>query len=324
VAAPDFAAISATAGQVTQTAVLNVNPAPGAVSLAALTLSATSVSGGNTVTGTVTLNAAAPAGGAAVALSSADATVATVPASVTVPAGATTATFAVTAQTVAFPVSVRISGSFGGPLIKKKLFFSEVFKYDMKKISVRGLPWPYDITKRQGFNSFTTLEAILSDHQVMTLTVNAFPQRVRYADINALVPEPASNDLSQSGVAVYLADKYQFDSGAVLSAIAQYTRFDSTGHGQGYDDMLVTPEGWGGNFFNRWSRRGKEFQFVPTYQFSEKDFWGRHQIRAGVDVDHRAYTGTNSLSVAITQRSAARSVPVSSASPPIPRPFHTS
>jgi hypothetical protein len=114
VAAPDFAAISATAGQVTQTAVLNVNPAPGAVSLAALTLSATSVSGGNTVTGTVTLSAAAPAGGAAVALSSADATVATVPASVTVPAGATTATFAVTGQTVAFPVSVRISGSFGG------------------------------------------------------------------------------------------------------------------------------------------------------------------------------------------------------------------
>ena len=182
---------------------------------------------------------------------------------------------------------------FGGPIFKKKLFFSEVFKYDMKKISVRGLPWPDDITKRQGFNSFTTLEAILSDHQVVTLTVNAFPQRVRYADINALVPQPASNDLSQSGVAVYLADKYQFDSGAVLSAIAQYTRFDSTGHGQGLDDMLVTPEGWGGNFFNRWSRRGKEFQFVPTYQLSEKDFWGRHQIRVGVDVDHRAYTGTN-------------------------------
>lgn len=182
---------------------------------------------------------------------------------------------------------------FGGPLYRKKLFFSEVFKYDMKKISVRGLPWPNDITKRQGFNSFTTLEAILSDHQVMTLTVNAFPQRIRYADINALVPEPASNDLSQSGVAVYLADKYQFDSGAILSAIAQYTRFDSTGHGQGIADMLVTPEGWGGNFFNRWSRRGKEFQFVPTYQFSEKDFWGRHQIRVGVDVDHRAYTGTN-------------------------------
>lgn len=114
VAAPDFAAISATAGQVTQTAVLNVNPAPGAVSLASLTLSATSVSGGNTVTGTVTLNAAAPAGGAAVALSSPDVTVATVPASVTVAAGATSATFLVTAQTVAFPISVRITGTFGG------------------------------------------------------------------------------------------------------------------------------------------------------------------------------------------------------------------
>jgi len=38
--------------------------------------------------------------------------------------------------------------------------------------------------------------------------------------------------------------------------------------GQGSADMLVTPEGWGGNFFNQWSRRGKEFQLVSGYQFA--------------------------------------------------------
>ncbi|MGB6598182.1 MAG: carboxypeptidase-like regulatory domain-containing protein, partial [Candidatus Acidiferrum sp.] len=34
---------------------------------------------------------------------------------------------------------------FGGPLFGDKLFFSEVFQYDMKKTTVRGLPWPDDI-----------------------------------------------------------------------------------------------------------------------------------------------------------------------------------
>jgi hypothetical protein len=182
---------------------------------------------------------------------------------------------------------------FGGPLIEGKLFFSEVFQYDMKKTTVRGLPWPDDIYKKQGFNSFTTLELVLSPKQILTLTVNAFPLRQQHIDINALVPQPASNDLNQKGIAVHLSDRYQLDSGAIFSAVAQYTRFDSNAHGQGLDDMLITPQGWGGNFFNRWSRRGKQFQFLPSYQFAEKHWLGRHEIHVGVDVNYRSYFGVS-------------------------------
>jgi hypothetical protein len=182
---------------------------------------------------------------------------------------------------------------FGGPLLSRKLFFSEVFQYEMKKKTVRGLPWPDDISKKQGFNSFTTLEAILSPKHILTVTVNAFPLRQQHADIDALVPEPASNDLNQKGVAVGLSDKYQSDSGAIFGVVAQYTRFNSNAHGQGFADMLITPEGWGGNFFNQWSRRGKEFQLIPSYQFAEKYWLGRHEIHVGVDLDHRSYTGTS-------------------------------
>lgn len=184
---------------------------------------------------------------------------------------------------------------FGGPLISDKLFFSEVFQYDMKKTTVRGLPWPDDITKRQGFNTFSTVELILSPKQILTLTVNAFPSRVQNAGINALVPEPASNDLNQKGAATGLTDRYQFDSGAIFSAIAQYTRFDSNAHGQGLDDMTISPEGWGGNFFNQWTRRGKQFQFLPTYEFAEKHWLGKHEIHVGVDYNWRSFFGlTNS------------------------------
>ena len=181
----------------------------------------------------------------------------------------------------------------GGPLIAGKLFFSEVFQYDMKKTTVRGLPWPDDIYKKQGFNSFTTLELILTPKQIVTLTVNAFPLRQQHIDINALVPDPASNDLNQKGLALHLSDKYQQDSGAIFSAVAQYTRFDSNAHGQGLDDMLITPQGWGGNFFNRWSRRGKQFQLLPSYQFAEKHWLGRHEIHVGVDVNYRSYFGVS-------------------------------
>jgi len=182
--------------------------------------------------------------------------------------------------------------SFDVPLIPHKLLLSEVFQYEMKKTTVEGLPWPYDISKRQGFNSFSTVEAILAKNHILTLTVNAFPLRTDFIDISALVPEPASNSLNQSGVAVAVSDRYEFESGSVLSTMAQYTRFDSNAHGQGTADMVITPQGWGGNYFNAWSRRGKELQFLTNYEFSKKQWLGSHEIRVGADIDWRSYFGT--------------------------------
>ena len=182
--------------------------------------------------------------------------------------------------------------SFDVPLIPHKLLLSESFQYEMKKTTVEGLPWPNDISKRQGFNSFTTVEAILAKNHILTLTVNAFPLRTNHIDISALVPEPASNNLNQSGVAIALSDRYEFQSGSVLSTVAQYTRFDSNARGQGNADMLITPQGWGGNYFNAWSRRGKEFQFLTDYEFAKKQWLGSHEIRVGADIDWRSYFGT--------------------------------
>ena len=109
VAASTTATISGSYGS-TQTASLTVIPPV----LSALALSPTSVTGGSSSTGTVTLNGPAPAGGAVVALSSNNTNATTVPPSVTVAAGSTTATFTVTTKTVVFSTVVTISGSFNG------------------------------------------------------------------------------------------------------------------------------------------------------------------------------------------------------------------
>jgi hypothetical protein len=88
--------------------------APASVALSSLSVNPTSVTGGNSSTGTVTLSGAAPAGGAIVTLSSSNTTAARVPSSVTVAAGATSATFTVSTSTVAASTTVTISAAYGG------------------------------------------------------------------------------------------------------------------------------------------------------------------------------------------------------------------
>jgi len=115
VSASTAVTISAAYAGATRSASLTVTPAaPPAPTLASLALNPTSVTGGNSSTGAVTLSGPAPAGGAQVALSSSNTTVARVPASVTVAAGATSATFTVSTSAVSASTTVTISGSYGG------------------------------------------------------------------------------------------------------------------------------------------------------------------------------------------------------------------
>jgi hypothetical protein len=81
--------------------------------LNALTVSPSTVTGGQSATGTVTLTGGAPVGGSIVSLTSAN-SAASVPSSVTVPAGATSTNFAVNTTTVSSTTIGNITASYAG------------------------------------------------------------------------------------------------------------------------------------------------------------------------------------------------------------------
>ncbi len=104
-----IATLTASAGGVSVTAPLTVL----APTLERLVLAPSSLPGGQTSTGTLTLTFAAPAAGAVVTISS-DNPAAVVPASVTIPSGGTTATFSVTTKPVPKTLIATITATLGG------------------------------------------------------------------------------------------------------------------------------------------------------------------------------------------------------------------
>ena len=84
------------------------------VTLSSVALSPTSVTGGSSSTGTVTLSGPAPSYGVPVDLLSSSASVATVPSNVTVAGGASSATFTVSTSAVAASTPVTITASYAG------------------------------------------------------------------------------------------------------------------------------------------------------------------------------------------------------------------
>ena len=115
VASSDAVPLTFTLGGVagTQTLYIAVQNGALATQVQSLTLSASSVTAGGSVLGTVLLTASAPAGGAVVLLSS-NSTAASVPATVTVPAGSTSATFTVSTTTVGANQTATLTASYSG------------------------------------------------------------------------------------------------------------------------------------------------------------------------------------------------------------------
>ena len=123
--------ITATLAGTRLSGTLTVNPW-----LATFTVSQNTLVGGASTTGTVTLNQAAPAGGLAIALASANTAAATIPDGtnvssgvLTIPAGSTTGTFTINTSVVAINSSVNITASYSGRTITQTLTLKPLLQY---------------------------------------------------------------------------------------------------------------------------------------------------------------------------------------------------
>ncbi len=187
-----------------------------------------------------------------------------------------------------------------GPLISNRLGFTEAAGYDMDKQPVRGLPFPNNEIRTHDFSSFTDFHYIFSSHHLATLTANVFPLRRQFADIDSLIPVPASSDYGQHGFKITLTDNFITPGGGMFTTAVDGMQFYSWGHGEGAADMLVTPNGWGGNFFNSFQRDGNEEKVSETYKLPRLKKWGNSEWTVGVSFLNRSYGGvTQSRTVSI-------------------------
>ena len=183
--------------------------------------------------------------------------------------------------------------AFGGPLIKNKLNFSENLTYEFRKDPVHGLSWPVDETMTYSLVSFTEFQWTFSPKHLLNVNINDFPSTILFANIDTLIPQTASASFRRRGVSVGISDDYQFDSGMLLTTVVRYTNFFTSERGQGSADMQINPEGWGGNFFNTFSRNANQLEVLPIFQLPVKSWRGSHQLQFGTDVLYRSFTGSS-------------------------------
>ena len=180
---PAFRNLTASDFEVVQ---LGYNPPPAAAGLASVGVTPATVVGGQSATGTVTLSAAAPVGGAPVSLTSAN-PAATVPSSVTVPAGASSANFVVTTSPVGSATAGNITASYGGVTKSATLTVSAASPAALTSLTLN----PRTVIGGSSSVGTVTLNKVTATTVVIALTSNK-PVRAS-VPANVSVPAGASS-----------------------------------------------------------------------------------------------------------------------------------
>jgi hypothetical protein len=66
--------------------------------------------------------------------------------------------------------------------------------------------------------------------------------------------------------------------------------------------MLLTPEGWGGNFFNAYNRKSHQLEFLEAFRFPQKKWRGEHEITVGGSFLRRTFAGSSRSRPALVLR----------------------
>jgi hypothetical protein len=153
---PVTVTITASAGGATVTDTLSVNPGaapppppppPPAATLTTLAVNPTSLVGGNSASGTLTLSGAAPSSGAVIALTSSNPSIVSVPATVTIGAGGSSATFSISTQSVTASTSVTLSATYGGTTRTSTITLTPQAQQPADTVSIQRAE--YDSGKRE-------------------------------------------------------------------------------------------------------------------------------------------------------------------------------
>src|SRR5262249_44354414 len=179
---------------------------------------------------------------------------------------------------------------FNGPLIPGRLYFSEGFEYEIKKTPIKTLPFPDNETKKEGVNSFTQLDYIVSSKQTLTATVHAAPWHSNFVNLDFFNPQPVTPAFRAKDYTGAVTDRLTVGAN-LLESIVGVKMFTGSVWGQGQQDMTLTPLGNLGNYFSQQDRDGSRVEWLETYSLAPLRAYGAHNVKIGTSITRSTNDG---------------------------------
>ena len=173
--------------------------------------------------------------------------------------------------------------SVGGPLIHNRLYVITALLYFLDKSPNRTLPFPFNESKRERVNSFTQIDYIASQRQIINFSYHFAPEHVNFVNPDFFTPQSVTPGYAQRNYIATLAHHFGIFGGTLDTSLSMQ-RFHTFITAQGNGEMILTPEGNRGNYFGTSTRDAWRREWLEIWSPAPFRVLGVHQLKVGTSL----------------------------------------
>jgi hypothetical protein len=182
--------------------------------------------------------------------------------------------------------------TFSGPLEKGKAWFYNAFDGEYTNTIFTALPIGEDNDKALRLGNLTKVQANVTTRDILTGSFLVNHLHDQYAYLSPFSPQLSNPKDVENAYATSVKDQHSFESGELLEAGFGYDEYRVKLTPYGSLPYFVNPNISSGSYYFQDETRARRWQGLANLYFQPLQWHGRHDWKAGVDLDLISYDAT--------------------------------
>jgi len=178
--------------------------------------------------------------------------------------------------------------TMSGPIRKGRMWFIDALDGEYDNTIIKQLSTG-DADHTWRVDNLAKLQSNLTTRNIVTVIFLSNYYHDQYAGLSVLQPQPTTPTDAETAYIGSLKDQYYFRGGALLETGFGVDQYSVALTPQGTAPYIQAPLGAGGNYYLNERTLARRVQGVANFYLPPHQWHGRHDIKAGVDLDRLNY-----------------------------------
>jgi hypothetical protein len=179
--------------------------------------------------------------------------------------------------------------TFSGPLKPDEAWWYDASEIEYDNIYITELPANANTDELIRGSNLAKVQDNLTPANILTAGLLYDNYHSPYDGISSLVPQQSTLKRNTIAWLPYLRDQQSLGDGALLDLGAGYVRIRDGYEPHGNASYEITPEMAEGSYFENLTGRSQRLEGTATLYPASRHLMGRHDLKAGLDLDHITY-----------------------------------
>ena len=179
--------------------------------------------------------------------------------------------------------------TFSGPLNRDRAWWYDAVEVEWDNIYISELPANANTDELVRGSNLTKVQANVTSSNIVTAGLLYNNYHSPYDGISSLVPQQSTVKRNTIAWMPYVRDQQSFGDGALLDLGVGFVSIRDGYEPHGTAPYDYTPEQTEGSYFENLSGRSQRLEGTAALYLPPRQWLGRHDVKAGLDVDHVAY-----------------------------------